>query len=167
MKKLQKSKILILTLIASCVSLAACDDTPSNQEDGPKPATQSDFIGTWGTDYITANIAVNKFGFVNRARIPNIVFEMNVSNWEKVPCEVTFVKEVKGKDVPDEDLSRDWRVGKTTYKITGTVTSNNSPYNDLANIGSTQSIYLHHSGYSAIFIGITRTDASSGYFYKK
>jgi hypothetical protein len=159
----------LLTLVILCGFIAACDDNPIIEEDdGPKPANQSDFIGTWETDYTTVDIAVDTFGFVNRGRVPNIVFEMNVASWQKVPCEVTFVREVNGRDVPDEEFSRDWRKDKTTYKITGTVTKNNSPYNDLSGIGSTQSIYLHHSGYSeAIYIGSTRTDASSGTYLKR
>jgi len=166
MKNLTKN-FLIFTLIVLCVFIAACEDPTKEDDDDPKPANQSDFIGIWETDYITADITTNKFGFINRARIPNIEFEMNINKWEKVPCEVTFVKEINGKDVPDEEFSKGWREGKTTYKITGTVTKNNSPYNDLANIDFTQNIYLHHSGYSAIFIGSTRTDASSSTFYKK
>jgi hypothetical protein len=166
---MKKTMIIgLVWLVVSVFALTGCDATIP-EEEGPRVANQSDFIGRWETDSgsVSADIAQNKFEFVNKTRIPNIVFEMNVTSWENVPCEVIFYKEVNGRDVPDYDFSNDWRKGKTTYKIIGTVTKNNSPYNDLANIGSTQSIYFHHSGYSAIFIGVTRTDATSGYFSKK
>jgi len=148
--------------------IASCGDNPAIENEGPKQANQSDYIGTWESDLITADIAIDKFGSVNKARIPNIVFEMNINDWENVPCEVTFVKEVDGEEVPAEEFNIGWREGMTTYKITGTVTKNNSPYNDTANIGFTQSLYLHHSGYSTtLYIGTTNTDANSSSFYRK
>jgi len=162
-----KKKIILILFILS-ILFFSCDEenTLNNDDYGPKPKSQTDFIGEWESGAITVNITNSNFELINQARIPNIIFRMNVSKWENVPCQMTLTKIINGIEVPDEEFSKEWRKGRTTYKITGTVTSNNSPYNDLAKVGNTQNIYLNHSGYAAMYIGTTPTDASGSALFK-
>jgi len=97
---------------------------------------------------------------------------MDVNNWEKVPCEITYQKfdPITNKWIPDEEFSIAMRKGKVSYRITGIVTKANSP--ELAtSVGSTKSYYLHYDasgvkyGHIAIIIGSTRTDTGTSDLY--
>lgn len=166
-------KIIFFVFIVSSIVFSGCDEEIpyEYEDDGPKPKNQSDFYGTWdnrNTYGTTADISLNNFGFINKGRIPNIIFEMSINSWEKVPCEVTFYEEDSyGNLRPAKDFSEQWRIGKTTYKITGTVIQNTKPDSVIVGVGLNQSIFLHHSGYNSIYIGATKTDAESPNYFRK
>jgi hypothetical protein len=135
-----KSKIwvvvLIGLLITSVLVLVGCEN-PDPQDDPPIPVeySESDFYGTWAESSTSGPylyLTKSNFNWDNR-------FQMSISSWTKVSCNVDTVG---GVYMPDWKNSID-----CSYKITGIVTnntlSNNGSSAGYNKVGQAQTLYLH------------------------
>jgi hypothetical protein len=135
------NKIFIVVAFMGFCLFSACGKNNAFNLPDPEPAvSKSDFMGRWRNDDSSCiiNITNGRFAldFTSIYAWRSCSFEMSITSWEKVPCEVSLWGGAPWLEFT-ESIS-------LSYKITGSVVKNiNLNDNGYQREGYTQNLYLH------------------------